>query len=123
MGWDAFSSVKMIGGGTSKYRIKNLWHRWLFVRASKKVIKMTGSADCFLPHGGLDVSDCAMMLQKATGMDCWDGNGWSKKKVQELGKTANWHFKFKIEDAWAYWSARKAFELWVKLKLSIRFSY
>jgi len=43
--------------------------------------------------------------------------------LKKLNQKANWDFKYKKEDAWAYLSARKFLELCAKHNLSIRFSW
>lgn len=120
MGWDAYSSV---GFDWSKGEFTNKEHEAAFKNASDHVIKHAGTVDALLDCGSLDCSNCARMLQEATGKSCWDEKGWDETKVKILNKTAQWNFKIYPEDAWAYWSARKFLEVCSELNLSIRFSW
>ena len=119
MGWDAFSSVKTLDDCKPKHPEP----RRLFRNAHLYVKRKAGSVDGYLEYGSLDCSDCRRMLEEATGESCYDENGWSKEKVRDLQKSANWNFEYDPEDAWAYWSARKFLEVCAKLNLSIEFSW
>lgn len=120
MGWDAHSSAKV---NWKENRLRNANLNRLFINAHGYVKRKTGGVDGFLSIGSLDVDDCALMLEKATGKSCWDEKGWSKKEVKEIYKKADWDFEYKINEAWAYWSAKKFLEVCAKSNLSIRFSY
>ncbi len=122
MGWDAFAEpVKNDWNKDGK--ITDIRKRRVFKKASNEVAKKADTVDWLLEKGGLDVSTCGQMLEKATGQGVYDENGWSKDKVKELNKSACWDFQVDKEDAWAYWSARYFLEACAKLGLRIRFSY
>jgi len=129
MGWDAFSSIEKTFGYPQRgnqfipvFEYKE--QRDAFVKASRRVRKLTGTVDNYLEQGALDCGACAEMLGMATGEECRNAVDvdWSKKKVQSLAKKANWDFKFKKEDAWAYWSAKLFLETCAELRLSISMS-
>jgi hypothetical protein len=129
MGWDAFSSIKKTFGYPQKgnkfiFVFEDKEQRDAFVKASRRVRKLTGTVDNYLEQGALDCRACAEMLERATGEKCSsvvDVN-WSKKKVQSLAKNANWDFKYGKSDAWAYWSAKVFLETCAELRLSISMS-
>lgn len=125
MGWDAYA--KPVDNDWKKDgRIVNRRQRRVFKEASKEVYEKAGTVDWLLDKGGLDVSTCGEMLAQATGQSVYDENGWNKKRVKELSRTADWSFidhPVDIEDLWAYWSAKKFLEACAKLGLGIRFSY
>jgi len=73
--------------------------------------------------GGLDCSECARMLEKATKMNAWDENGWDVEKVKTLHSSADWKFNYHKDKAWAYWSAKKFLEICAENNLSIEFSF
>ncbi len=120
MGWDAASSAN-IDWENDKLEDENLDH--LFKLAAKYVKEKTGTVDGYLELGGLDVSNCAYMLEKATGKNCWNEKGWSVEEVKQLQESANWNFEYDEEEAWSYWSAKKFLEVCAEASLSISFSY
>lgn len=65
MGWDAFSSATE--QWDAKCNIKNKKLRAAFKKAVENVAKQAPSVDGMLRNGGLDVSTCRRMLEKATG--------------------------------------------------------
>lgn len=119
MGWDAHSTPFKLTAN-HKLQIINPKHRRSFKNASNYVKRKEKIVDWLLEYGGLDCSDCAEMLQKATGMDCW-GENLSWQRVKSYAKKANWDFCYPKTEAWAYWSARKFLETCAKLNLPIRF--
>ena len=123
MGWDAYASVKINWkGGWDKAHIEDKNLDRLFKNAVKKARGMgDGGVDCMLRLGGLDCSDCKLMLEEATGEYCFDN--WDKRKVQRLNKEADWDFEYDKLLAWAYWSARVFLETCAKANLEVSFSY
>lgn len=119
MGWDACSSAKQ-AGSTRKLIDPDIDK--LFRNADAFVKRKAEFADAGLRIGYLDCSECAHMLERATGKGAW-GDGWSVEQVQQINKEANWDFKFIKEDSWAYWSAKKFLEVCAKANLSIEFSW
>lgn len=123
MGWDAYSEPVEIDWGNYKNpKLKNVYYKRIFENASKYVMRKAGAVDWLLKIGGLDVSTCGEMLEKATGRSVYNKN-WRKDTVNKLNKEANWNFDFSEEDLWAYWSARKFLECCARLNLRIRFSW
>ncbi|HNG68581.1 MAG TPA: hypothetical protein PLP63_06535 [Saprospiraceae bacterium] len=122
MGWDADSSaiIKQVHGTR---RIANPQLRNQFYNAINEIQQKAGTADGSLIHGGLDCSNCADMIEKATLRSCYDSNGWSAEEVKKINESADWNFEYNQEDAWAYWSAKKFLELCAKNNLSIKFSW
>ena len=123
MGWDAHSSADM-KSTIRKLYIRDPKIRKLFKEAETFVReKSNGHVDIYLHIGSLDTSTCGKMLERAVGWPVYDEDGWNVDKVKKLNAEANWDFKFKKEDAWAYWSARKFLEVCAQANLSISFSW
>lgn len=121
MGWDAYSSAEY---NWEKNQFKDKAIGKLFNQADKEIREKTGNVDWGFDKGLLDTSDCANMLEKATGKSCYDKPyRWSAKQVKQYNQSANWDFEFELGDAWAYWSAKKFLEICAGNNLSIRFSY
>jgi len=118
MGWDAYAVVKI----DDKSEIIDPVIRKDFKSIDTWVINKCGIADGLLISGGLDVDDCAYMIEKATGGSCWQ-ESWSKAKVKKLSDKANWNFAYDDDNKWAYWSARRFLTLCAKHNLSIKFSW
>jgi hypothetical protein len=112
MGWDAYAS-------------RSKGHVSEFKAAAERVKKLTGSVDWLLEKGGLDCSDCAIELQKATGRNCWDDNGWTPFTVNELANNSYWPSieDIPIERRWAVFSAKEFLETCAKIGSGIYFSY
>lgn len=112
MGWDAFSDSF------------DLEHPPVeFVQASEKVKTEAGSADWLLAKGGLDVSTCGEMLEKATHESVYDEDGWPANKVQRLAQEADWAFPVDTKDKWAYLSALEFLNTCSRLGVGVRFSW
>lgn len=120
MGWDAYSSAEI---NFETRRLKDKEIDGIFKSAYIDVQHKAGSADFALRLAGLDCSDCARMLMKATGKDCWSLQPWSVDEVIETAKAAQWEFEFERKQAWAYWSARNFLNACAAARLSIRFSF
>lgn len=120
MGWDAYSPA---GRDYKKNKLKDPAIDKLFKNAESYVKRKTGSVDGLLRMAGLDCSDCAEMLDKATGRSVTDDNNWSKNFVKKMNACANWDFEYEQEQAWAYWSARKFLETCAKAGISISFKW
>lgn len=113
MGWDAYSDV---------YDWKKPHPE--FVRAAQKVHAEAGGVDGLLSHGGLDVSTCASMLEKALPQaSVYDEEGWDAEKVQRLAQEADWTFPVDVKDKWAYLSALEFLNTCSRLGLGVRFSW
>jgi len=112
MGWDAFTLKE------EKSKEADIE----FKETASTVSALYGTVDGFFPIGGLDVSICAEMLQKATGRSVYVPM-WTKEEIQEYAAKANWNFSVKEENLWAYYNARYFLDICVKYKLSIHFSY
>lgn len=117
MGWDAFALVEYDEHFKITGRLADV-----FQKVSDEVKEKTGTVDGLLAKGGLDVDDCAYMLEHATGLSAWSVE-WTADYVKELNDRANWNFEYPIEDAWAYWSARRFLETCASEGLPIRFSW
>ena len=132
MGWDAYA--------TKNDEIVNI--NWNLYNSDKRpeltdpVLKVTfekaaqtvrelaeDKYDWMLSFGGLACSDCARMLEKATGIDTHpiDDSLLSSEQVKNLHKKANWEFA--AIPLWAYWSARKFLEVCAKHNLGMQFSW
>lgn len=126
MGWDAFSSYDR----RSKSK-QNLAAKKAFEKADKKVMKLTGTVDAYLQHGGLDCSSCREMLEKAAELSiknlnwCWayGEKGMPPEAVKLMHLFCVWDFKFPKHDDWAYWSAKEFLRICAENNLSIRFDY
>lgn len=106
-------------------------------RALKRVQQEVGSKenvwlDGALKDGALSWRDCNHFLHRALewyNLDnpdyasCYDQDGWSAKKVQELNRAAVWKMKYEKEEASAYWSARTFLKTCASLNLPVYFSY
>lgn len=128
MGWDAYATTKQgerlnTENCSKGIRIKNKRIRSAFKIADEKCVKEHGSVDGFLSSGGLDVSICAKMLEKATGQSAWSEDGWDYLQVKIIAILANWNFKYEKQNAWAYASAKIFLETCAELGLGITFSY
>jgi len=126
MGWDAYAINAIdetIYTELSRHNPKFSRHRQAFLLAAKRVTSVTGSCDADLSGGALDCSNCAYMLQEATNRSCWSETPWSVDEVQTLSTEANWDFKVRREDLWAYYSAKVFLETCAELKLGIKFSF
>jgi|GEM_PF-2228700 len=129
MGWDAYSSAphsKSVRGG-----LKYKKHREAFNQAVYNVRKNAGSVDGMLQFGGLDCSLCREMMRKAAGLSkkelnwglAWHHDGMKPEFVKVMHMFLNWNFKYKKEDAWAYWSAKEFVRVCADNGLSIKFTY
>jgi len=124
MGWDAISSLRLDWSDRPKRLvIVRVEARKLFEQAAMDIKKDAGSVDCLLSIGSLDVSDCGIMLERATSESMYNENGWSARFVKKLNKEADWDFKFDKKDLWAYLSAKRFLEICAKLGLRVRFSW
>lgn len=127
MGWDAYatypSGQTLRQNWKTDHRLTSRRLREAFERSSAEVEALTGSADCLLATGALDVSTCADLLKRATGDNPWDEKGWKPRKVKQANEYANWEFEVHEDDIVAYWSARKFLEICAELGLGVRFSY
>lgn len=114
MGWDAYSSAF--------YAIAcNSYPSFIqeeFIKASKEVVAKAGFVDGGLKNGMLDCSECAYMIEVATGLSCWDENVWVPSEIK-----FNWDFKFDKEQEWAYYSAKAFIDTCILLSLTIKFSW
>jgi len=81
MGWDAFASVER---DWENHTLIDPKLDADFKEASEEVKSLTGTVDGLLRMGGLDVSDCALMLEKATGLSAWsvDWDDWYVKETK-----------------------------------------
>ena len=118
MGWDAFANIER---DWDKKIVKVSAINKEFKKASKYVQKKTGAVDWLLTMGGLDVSTCGNMLERATNESVY--KDWDAELVQKLNKSAYWGFEYDKAESWAYYSAKKFLEICAKFDLSIRFSY
>ncbi len=127
MGWDAYATYAngrpLIRKWRTDKRIKSARLRAAFEQASAEFEALAGEVDWMLAVGGLDVSTCGEMVERATGMSAWDEKGWSSRKVRKANEYANWDFEFPKDDLISYWSARKFLEVCAELGLGIQFSY
>lgn len=122
MGWDAFSSAVNHWNGDCKIKDKTL--RKAFKEAVDRCMEQgADSVDCMLASGGLDVSTCGKMLEKATGYSCYNPNGWSIELVRTLHNTVDWDFEYDPKDKWAYLSAKEFLRVCAENFLSISFSW
>ena len=120
MGWDAYAFG--IKRDWIKKRLRDPVLDKTFKEAEDFVRTAAGTVDGYLRLGGLDVSSCGRMLEKATGESCWV-DGWSSDVVQRLNRTANWKFKYNEDEYWAYLSAKTFLECCAKHNLEITFSF
>lgn len=130
MGWDAFAEPfstnwnfePLVQAGA----VKEGSREWDGVEeAVRERIRAAGgrpTVDGLLRHGGLDCSDCAEMLERATLASCWIPE-WSPAMVRGLAQTASWDFEVEPDLLWAKESARAFLEHAAKLGKSIRFSW
>lgn len=123
MGWDAFADTKVVWPQRGEPYLENADHRAAYQMARDEVRKHTPTVDWRLPLGGLDTSDAARMLERATGASAWDENGWTAERVKELAAKANWNFEYHVDLAYAYWSAKLWLETTARLGLKVRFSW
>ena len=117
--WRASAGVSRDAAG----KIKSAWQRIMFESAEVYVCKECNEAvDGGLRNGELGAMKCKEMLEKATGVFCYDGV-WEPELVRAIAKKANWNFLVDdIEkDGWAYWSARKFLTVCSHSGLSIIF--
>lgn len=120
MGWDAHSTAK---ADWEHHKLTDPTIDKMFKNAEMYVRRKAGTVDANLRMAGLDCSNCAHMIEKATGRTAWDYKKWPKKLVKEISKNANWDFEYEKDEAWAYWSAKKFLETCAKAGLSISFSW
>lgn len=128
MGWDALSTAPI--AKSKKLQLKYKKHREAFAEAVKTVKENADMVDGGLFYGTLDCSDCKYMLRKAAEFSKEDlnwGLAWEEGMTPEVVKVMhmflNWDFKYKKEDAWAYWSAKEFVRVCAEQGLGIRFSY
>lgn len=120
MGWDAYASIDV---DWNKGEVIHEGYRNVFLKWSQYVASVAGNVDGLFRLGGLDCSDCAAMLEKATGVSCWDQDGWDSEKVLSLWFNSNWDFEYDPELKWAYKSAEQFLLLCAAMGLSIRFDW
>lgn len=97
MGWDAWATkdgkqlkINWDFQGFKSNHLKDFSLNQKFKKAAKTVKEKTGGFDGCLDVGGLDCSDCAKVLEKATGMDCWFEDDLTPKQVKKYYKNADW---------------------------------
>ena len=112
MGWDAYSTPYSTRFDLPEYKA-----------ASDRVVAETGTVDGLLDEGGLDVSTCAHMLQKATGQAVWTENPWAPEFVQTLATQADWDFDVSQDEAWAKASAKAFLETTAALGRGVSVSF
>ena len=88
MGWDAHAIVDKNSDGI----IKDPDIAKAFAEASEFVLSKTGTVDGYLKSGGLDVSNCGNMLEKATGTGVYNDQGWDAETAKVYFTMANWDF-------------------------------
>ena len=105
--------------GHFKFRDEELAKKFKY--ASREVKKMTGYVDACLDGGALITSISGIMLSKASKISAINID-WSVDQVQKIDAVIDWDFDYLLENIWAYWSARKFFEVCVSNNLGISFS-
>ena len=115
MGWDAFSDP-------FSSRFEEDKPDPAYDDVAKRVCADTGSVDGFLRYGALDCSQCADMLERATGASCWSDK-WSKDRVTELAAKADWSFEVGVDMLWAKLSARAFLDQTAALGRGVKFSW
>lgn len=81
------------------------------------------AVDGLLRYGGLDVSTCGKMLERATGEPVWTDEDWDAAKTRRLAVAADWTFEAAPEDEWVKRSARAFLETTARLGRGVRFSF
>lgn len=126
MGWDAYAVRKLDGDTVFDWDEKNKrlfipdpTLRNAFATAAREAKKLGGLDDPLLKNGGLDLIECAYMLERLTGISAW-GNNASPQAVQRLKVNT---FTPERNRAWAYYSALKFLETCKSQKLGIKFSW
>ena len=126
MGWDAYAVRKRGGDAVfdldekkQKLFIPDPTLRKAFAKAAGQAKKLGGWADRLLENGGLDLVECACMLERLTGISAW-GDDLSPEAVQKLEVKT---FKPERNRAWAYYSALKFLETCKSRNLGIEFSW
>lgn len=124
MGWDAFAmrDNKAIFHWDESIRslvISDEHLRMVFERASSAVEAEAGTADRLLRFGGLDCSDCGLMLESLTGIDAW-GKNLAPSDVAALTITPG---QPAPGQEWVYYSALRFIEACKAEGLGIRFSW
>ena len=126
MGWDAYAVRKRGGDAVfdldekkQKLFIPDPTLRKAFAKAAGQAKKLGGLDDSLLKNGGLDLVECAYMLERLTGISAW-GDDLSPKAVQKLEVKT---FKPERNRAWAYYSALKFLETCKSQNLGIEFSW
>jgi hypothetical protein len=142
MGWDAFSTpadgsldfdIDVVDKLRSLYAeadddlmtgsLDELTKR-AYIAAADRVRKATGGCDGLLSYGGLDVSRCGRMLERATGRDVY-GPPWTPEDTAAIAASADWSFQalVPVEDGWAFESAREFLNTTAALHRGVRFSW
>jgi len=96
-----------------------------FVAASEDVKRLAGAVDPELEKCGLDISNSEGYLARAVGFaKIPRGQSWFPEDVQRMAQTARWPDPAAIPPdlLWAYWSARRFFELCAANDLGIQLS-
>lgn len=126
MGWDAFATRD---GKTLKVdwvafssKLIDPELRDAFTTAAHTVQESAGTCDGYLRLGGLDISTCGEMLEKATSRDVY-GDDWPPEEVEELYVNANWGFDIDEEDRWALESAKAFLKVCAENHLGVTFSW
>lgn len=128
MGWDCWVTkdgkrIDIEWGDFTSPHIKDKYIDKVFLSQAQEVQKMCGDVDGWFRLGGLDCSDCARMLEKATGKGCWSEEGWSAEQVKDLQREADWSFEFDERDRWAYLSAKHFLDTCAELGLGVMFTW
>lgn len=123
MGWDAYATLRgdPLEHGF-QFTILDTRLRAVFEEASQRVVECAGTADGFLKFGGLDCSDCAIMLERATGSDAW-GDDWDSDRTRMEYEHAKWGFEIEAGELWAYESANAFLRACAENNLGIMFSW
>lgn len=117
MGWDAQSTGYSFE--TRKYVNRKVSKEFRQISAAISLI--TGTVDGDLITGGLGCSKSRYFLEKATGLICYID--WDAADTVMIAAKANWNIKYKIDDAWAYQSAKLFLETCAKFELAVNFSF
>ena len=91
MGWDAYATkngetIEWRRNANNRLEIADDTLRAAFAEASNR----EGAADGNLPIGSLDCSGCAEALEKATGLNAYDEDGWTPEAVKDAACGAVW---------------------------------
>lgn len=121
MGWDAFSEpFATVWGFNAKPGEQEGDRAW--DDAVKELRDKGLMMDGLLKHGGLDVSTCGKMLERATGCSVY-GEPWTPEIVKVLAETAEWDFEVDPRHEWAKESARVFLTHCAKLGRGVSFSW